>query len=63
METLEERISAALTEALDRQAAGGFESGFDVGLGYVEQDGREGWIGLSMEDVSRIAAAAAKSWF
>jgi hypothetical protein len=67
-ETLEQRIEAALNEAFDRQVAGGFFAA-DGTRGMVDDydpvacEDVEPSIRLSLVDVARIAAAAAKGWF
>jgi hypothetical protein len=68
-DTLESRIEARLTEALERQAAGGFYGSPDGSTrGMVAPDLEELGIydcviRLSMADVARIAAAEARAWF
>lgn len=65
MESLEERIAARLNEALDRQVAAEMYAydPDDRGLAAGERGSGSVHLRLSVEDVARIAAQAAKSWF
>jgi len=62
-ESLEGRIEAALQEELDRQARAGMAVISDRGMGLFTEDGLDGSCLMSMRDVARVAAQAAKSWF
>jgi hypothetical protein len=63
--TLQDRIAARLNEVLERQVAGGFYGGSERGLVApdLEDLGTHDVIRLSVEDVARIAAQEARSWF
>ena len=69
--TLEHRIETALNRALEQQVRGGFYGALGMpgepcrGLVAVdlEELGAHDVIRLSMADVARIAAVAARGWF
>ena len=53
----------ALQDALDTQAGAGFLAPADRGLGLFDESGCDGTCVLSVKDVARVAAKAAKAWF
>lgn len=65
MDELEQRIEAALNEALERQVAAEMYAcdPDDRGLATPEPDGGALALRLSVADVARIAAAEARAWF
>jgi hypothetical protein len=63
VETLEQRIKTRLDGELEQRARAGELRIADRGLGLFDQDGSDGTCYLTLDDVARVAAAAARGWF